>query len=118
MKPNFILSIASLTMAALITYLFYEIAGETDHTNRVLVLCISGFICMSATLMGAIGISYPDGKTALNIKTLSGYAVFLLLIVHIPMAIWLYNPALLVVPAGLILVGYLVVVNTILNHCE
>lgn len=118
MKLNFISMFSAIIIAALITYLFYSIGVSHGDKSRLIALCISSFICFATTLGIGIGISYPDNKSALNIRTLALLAFFLLLAIHIPMAIFLYNPAFLIVPAAIVLLIFIMSTNTIFKSYE
>ena len=113
MKLNFFMLAIALLASALIAYLFLEVSTGEIEDLRTKVLCCSGFVCFLTILIPLIGITYSDSRIALNVKVLSVCTLLLLICVHIPMVIYMYNPVYLIVPAGLILIIYIVVSNNI-----
>lgn len=116
MKLNTFPAVLAILTAALITYLLYALADYSTDTTKIIVMCITGFIFMLIILLGAIGISYPDRKVSINIRALSTVCLILLFIIYLPMAVLLYDIAFLIVPASIVILIYLGVAYSIINH--
>lgn len=118
MKTNVFSVVASIFIAALLAYMLYAICEGNENTTKITTMCVSGFVFLFIVFMGLFGMSYPNHKVAVNVRAMSTIVLILLLIIYIPMAIFMYNIALMIVPAGILMVIYLVSIKSIVDNHE
>lgn len=79
MKPNIILLLISICLAALLGYLAYAVADPDAHS----VLCgIASGVCFAGVLVPLMGMNYDDGRLATNLRTFAGLFFVVFLVCH------------------------------------
>lgn len=76
MRPNLFLTIISLLLTALVSYLAYSVAEGKEND---IVCGVGSAVCFVATLLPMIGLKYDSARVGANIRILSGvfFLVFL-----------------------------------------
>lgn len=105
MKVNPILLVIGLLMAALLSYMFYAMASESDEYLTLLV--ISGFIGTAVTLSGILAFSVENTGKSTNLRVVSGLFFLLFLIEHCVMAWMGVSLSAHIVICGLLLLFYM-----------
>ena len=105
MKINIFLSVISLLLSAIFTYLVYIACPEAY--NNIVLLCISSFVTFVSTLMFALGVSYDDTKQGINIRILSFVFIMIFLAINLVFAFISVGNSTIVISDSLLLTIYI-----------
>lgn len=108
MKVNIILTAISLFGAALLGFLFYNIADP--ESNLINAVAISGFVTAATCLECGLGISWDSTHRKANALVTSFAFLVFFVIEHCCFAAWGSSLAWLVILTGLALLFYLLVI--------
>ncbi len=106
MKPNIVLIIISVLIAALIGYGFY--AANSGETN-VLLLTFGSGICLALALTGALGIKFERAEAKVTIAVTSGIFFIVFLISNLIFAFTKVVPAPYIIVNGILLLMYILI---------
>lgn len=79
MRPNFFLTLITLLLTALISYLAYSVAEGMEND----AICgVGSAVCFLTTLLPTMGMKYDSARVGANIRILSGLFFLLFLVSH------------------------------------
>ncbi len=113
MKIRLIPALITLTIAALLAFLFYTMSNADEQMHKA--LAISGFISTAICLECGIGLSYKDSCYKANTFATSLFFLVLLIVEHCCFAAWGKNPAWVIITSGLLVAVFLLILFGIIK---
>lgn len=111
MRINFVLTLISLAIAALLGWMCYAIVGSA--APNALIAGIGSGVCFAVPLLTAIGFSFESEGTGMNIRTLSFVMFFVMLAAQLIFAFTHISMPTYAIVSGILLLIHIAVVYMI-----
>lgn len=105
MKLNFILTIVTICICALIAYAFYSYSP----TETKQIYTVGSFVFLLVSGVGLIALSFKQPRTTTNVKTVSGIFFLLGLTLNILSSVLKFKEPTYIITFGLLFLVYVLI---------
>ena len=108
MKINTVLSIISVLLSAVLTYLVYSLTNDSEE--HIALLCVMSFVGFCSTLTMGIATTADTTGSSVNIKLVSFISAAIILIANVIFALVGVNQNALIIVDALVLIVFALLV--------
>lgn len=108
MKINPVLTAISILLTAVLTYMVYSLASDSEE--YIILLCVMSFIGIGTTLTTGIAVTAETTGSSVNIKLISFLATAIIFVANILFAIFGVSKNALIIIDALVLILFVLLI--------